>query len=519
MSEFLEELDKVVPDNETFIPLPAPIQEQEERIEPPKTMAELYNLLYQLGSAWRKENEYITNEGKANEKTVIPLPNVSTVAKVLKKQCYFTFIGEGAISDVSKLYMYHLDLGYYVASDDIFRKLILKYDSRLTSNRFFNELIAYIRTETKIQPPLSDYRYIPVANGVYNIETKQLEKFNPKFIITSKIKTAYNPYVKKPVLGGWFDFDEWLDTLACHDSELVKLLWQVMNEAINPNRTRKKMVLLVGDGNNGKGTFQALLENLIGRENISNLKPDQFGKEFYLGALEGKVCNIGDDISNKYLDEVSDLMSVVSGDPVQVNKKGKQPIEARFKLLCIFSGNDLPSARNKTTGWYRRLCIIPFDADFNGEIERPEIKDEFIKDKQLLEWVLFKILNMPDFDKFIEPKAVKEMLTEYKNNNDYIKVWVENFYIPNKWHEVNHVPMFVARNKLKEFAEDIGIDKPKLGQFSKAVIIELERNTGNEYKAENGTVAKGFYDTLDPYGFYRDKFVKGIWGIHLKNGD
>ena len=30
----------------------------------------------------------------------------------------------------------------------------------------------------------------------------------------------------------------------------------------------------------------------------------------------------------------------------------------------------------------------------------------------------------------------------------------------------------------------MGIDKPKLGQFSKAVISELERNTGNEYKAK-----------------------------------
>ena len=350
---------------------------------------------------------------------------------------------------------------------------------------------------------------------LYNIKTKQLEDFNPDFIITSKIKTSYNPLAKKPILGGWFDFDKWLDTLACNDKELVTLLWQVMNEAINPNRTRKKMVLLVGDGNNGKGTFQALLENLIGRENISNLKPDQFGKEFYLGALEGKVCNIGDDISNKYLDEVSDLMSVVSGDPVQVNKKGKQPIEARFKLLCIFSGNDLPSARNKTTGWYRRLCIIPFNADFNGETERPEIKDEFIKDKDLLEWVLFRILTMADFDKFIEPKAVKKMLTEYQNNNDYIKVWVENYYIPNGWHEVNHVPMFIARNKLKEFAEDIGIDKPKLGQFGKNVISELEKQTHNKYNIGNGTTKKEFYDTLDPNGFYGNKFI-GVWGIKLE---
>lgn len=196
MSEFLKQLDEKVPDVETSINT-----EEQEETEPPQTMEELYNLLQQLGSAWRQDNTYIVNEGQKNERTVTPQPNVSIVAKVLEKHCHFTFIGEGAISDVSKLYIYHLDLGYYVSSDDIFRKLVLKYDNRLTSHRFFNELIAYIRTETKIQPPLSDYRYIPVSNGVYNIKTKQLEKFSPNFIITSKIKTSYNPFIKKANFG------------------------------------------------------------------------------------------------------------------------------------------------------------------------------------------------------------------------------------------------------------------------------------------------------------------------------
>ncbi|WP_449460379.1 DNA primase family protein [Streptococcus suis] len=480
-------------------------------------MRELYNRLYELGATWRVENTYIVNEGKKNEREEVPRPSVAMVAKVLRDNCHFTFIGEGVISDISKLYLYHLDLGHYVSSNDIFRKLLLKYDSRLTSKKFFTELVDYIRTETKMKPPLDDYRYIPVANGIYNIQTHQLEEFSPRFAITSKIKTAYNPNAKKPILGGWFDFDKWLESIAVNDKEVVSLLWQIINEAINPNRTRKKLVLMVGDGNNGKGTFQDLLENLIGRSNISNLKPDQFGKEFYLASLEGKVCNIGDDISNKYLDEVSDLMSVASGDPVQVNKKGIQPIEARFRLLCIFSGNELPKARNKTTGWYRRLCIIPFKADFNGQKERPEIKERYIKDKELLEWVLFRVLNLPDFEQFIEPKSVKEMLTKYKNDNDYIKVWVENFYIANGWHEVNHVPMFIARNQLKEFAEDIGIDRPKLGNFGNAVMSELERSTPYRYVAKNGTVSPQFYDILDPGGWQRGRFSKGVWGIHLED--
>ena len=119
---------KKVPDINQGIDLQTLQKEQAEAedTEPPKTMAELYNLLYQLGSAWREENAYIVKEGQKDQRTVIPQPNVSTVAKVLKKHCHFTFIGEGAISDVSKLYIYHLDLGYYVSSDDIFRKIVVK---------------------------------------------------------------------------------------------------------------------------------------------------------------------------------------------------------------------------------------------------------------------------------------------------------------------------------------------------------------------------------------------------------
>ena len=94
-----------------------------------------------------------------------------------------------------------------------------------------------------------------------------------------------------------------------------------MNEATNPNHTREKMAILYGEGNNGKGTFQTMLINLIGIENISTLTPHEFSGEFKLEMLQGKVCNIGDDISNKYLDDMSNLMSIVTGDPVAVNKK------------------------------------------------------------------------------------------------------------------------------------------------------------------------------------------------------
>ncbi|CRH90288.1 phage/plasmid primase%2C P4 family%2C C-terminal domain [Chlamydia trachomatis] len=291
-----------------------------------------------------------------------------------------------------------------------------------------------------------------------------------------------------------------------------------MNEAINPNHTRGKLAIMLGDGNNGKGTFQSLLINLIGVDKVATLRPDQF-EGHNLASLAGKVCNIGDDISNKYIDEVSDLMSVVTGDMITINPKHQQPFELSLKLFCLFSANELPRGRNKSKGWYRRLCIIPFNADFNGQKERPEIKNEFLKDKELLEWVLFRILNLPAFDKFIEPKAVQKELAQYKLDNDPILTWVTEFYIPNNWHKMKHVPLFIARNHLREFLEDMGYNKPNLGNFGKKTIKHLEEQTTNKYELKGAKTDPIDFGTLDPLGFQRDRIKNTTHGISKKNGE
>lgn len=462
--------------------------EQVSTVSEPTSMKELYNTLYELGAIWREEHQYTVNEGKKNEKIVIPIPEVSTVAKYLRQVCHFAFISTGDSSDKSPLYLYHYDKGIYTDSADLFNKLCAKFDSRLKP-RAWADIRAFIRTTTRISKPFSDHTRIPVANGVFNLKTKQLEPFSPDFVITSKIRTAYNGAARKPILDGWFDFERWLDIIACGDSEIYALLWQIMNEAINPNRTRGKLAILLGDGNNGKGTFQSLLMNLIGADKVATLRPNQF-EGHNLASLSGKVCNIGDDISNRYIDEVSDLMSIVTGDTVTINPKHQQPFELSLKLFCLFSANELPRVRNKSQGWYRRLCIVPFKADFNGQKERPEIKNIFLKDTELLEWVLFKILNMPAFDKFIEPEAVAKEIDSYKKENDYLYAFVTDDYTERELHLIERVPLKWIKEEYRTFLAENDLSAHIPYSFGKDLVRILRVHTGGKYSLRQGRLKK-----------------------------
>ena len=44
---------------------------------------------------------------------------------------------------------------------------------------------------------------IPIKNGIFNINTKKLEKFNPKIIFTTKIPISYNPKATCPKIEGF----------------------------------------------------------------------------------------------------------------------------------------------------------------------------------------------------------------------------------------------------------------------------------------------------------------------------
>ena len=454
--------------------------------KPILSTGELHWRLFTIGEQWRVENTKIDKDG--NEK--IPVMNFNIISNILKQQIPMKLTGE--TEDTSTIYSYSFSEGIYTGQEAYINRAIAKLEFRFDPRKY-TQVHKYLKTQLPFLSKLENKNLIAVNNGVFNNKTKQLEPFNPNYFITSKLATRYNIQAisnYSTIEDTYFNVDNWFLSIANGDEELVKLLWEIVNEAINPNHTREKMAILYGEGNNGKGTFQSMLTNLIGIENISTLTPHDFSGEFKLEMLQGKVCNIGDDISNKYLDDVSNLMSIVTGDPVAVNRKGKSVITARFKLLNIFSANKLPKVRNKSQGAYRRLLIIPFNADFNGQVQDRRIKEEYLKNKIILEYILYKALHL-DFEKFSTTKATDEMLEEYKEDNDYLYSFTKDWYIYRNLPEVERVPLPLVKMEFKNYIETNYYDYKITSSFGKELVIHLNniyKEVGYKYKVERAKI-------------------------------
>lgn len=428
----------------------------------------------------KAQQEWEENGGNGKKPSILSTLQCAIILQEYIECCLFDE------RENTRLAIYLPKEGIYTQNRAIMQRLI-GWLEPTHNERKAEDVIYHLRKDAKIRHKTSSRFLIPVNNGVFNLKTKRLEPYAPNYVFTSKIATSYVENPSLPKINDW-DIETWFNDISCGDVEIVQLLWEVINDAMNSNFTRRKSIWLVGDGSNGKGTFQQLLFQLIGDKNIAPLKIDQFKERFQLATLIGKVCVIGDDVqANIYVDNSSHFNSVVSGDPILVEKKHQGGEMMVFYLTVIQSTNGMPKVKNKTDGTYRRLVIVPFNASFEGIGDNWKIKDEYIKRKDVLQYVLHKAIHM-DFEKFSMPNVSKQLLEEYKQENDPLvdfKVAIFDQL------GLNKIPFYIVYSMYKSFCKENNFSPLSRIRFSKEFSKVLGTNWENKIvKYKTGDLGK-----------------------------
>lgn len=326
--------------------------------------------------------------------------------------------------------------GIYVTDEVEFDKLANEYCYGITQ-REMDEMMRRIKNYAPRVKPCKDKDLIAVNNGIFDYATKQLMPFTPDLVFMSKSKVNYNPNAKNITIhndedGTDWDVESWMNELS-DDPEIVNTLWEVTGAVVRPNVPWGKAAWFYSEtGNNGKGTLCSMFRNLLGDGSHCSISLSNMGKDFMLEPMLYSVAIIVDENDvGTYIDKAANLKAIVTGDVIQINRKFKTPITYQFHGFMVQCLNELPRVKDKSDSFFRRQLFIPFTKCFTGA-ERRYIKDDYLNRKEVLEYVLYKVLNMNYYELSV-PEACKDALQEYKEFNDPVRQFMAEIMPQLQW--------------------------------------------------------------------------------------
>lgn len=283
--------------------------------------------------------------------------------------------------------------------------------------------LSNVAPEIAQSPP----QLIAFENGVLNIDTMELMPFTPDMVIPNIIPHNWNTDARSA------DVDRVFENISCGDIGMMLNLTEVIGLAMYRSCKFALCPILLGEGSNGKSTYIDMVRKVLGKPNVSALHPRDIGKRFQAGQLVGKLANLGDDISNEYVDgdACASIKAIAAGNEIYTDVKGGDGFTFQPYCLSVFSANKFPRLADTSYGMMRRLFPMGFHADFKASKADFDVNIiEKVTSREALEYLC--VIGVEGLKRVIaqngmtENEESKQINQTVKLDNSTVLQWVDS---------------------------------------------------------------------------------------------
>src|SRR4028118_355124 len=266
-----------------------------------------------------------------------------------------------------------------------------------------NAVFNWVVNQTAVDPVEVNPGGLNCSNGVVKINpdgSHLLMPHDPKQVYTY-VGCRYDPDIDAAYCDR---------LLECLEPSQREIFLRTAAAALSLKLVRSKLtgrgvkgLLCHGEGSNGKDTLRAVLAAVFGRgmtgKSLSDFKAYDMGRKFNLAGIEGSICNWASENTAKVdLDNIQSLKQFITGDPIDIERKGKDSYEYKSAAIFFANCNKLPSITGGTSAIDDRYGILRFDKTYvrnaiaaEGQLEAdPRFKDD---EKFILEQIAPAMLN------------------------------------------------------------------------------------------------------------------------------
>lgn len=321
------------------------------------------------------------------------------------------------------LYYYDEEKGLYVSNDDYVKGVITKFCPMLKDFQKV-EVIKYLNNLLELSPTEfnKDPFKVSFLNGRLDLKDMSFEPHSPEHLETIQLHVNWNPDAVGPTA------DDFFATATCGDKDCERLLYEAIGYSFLKTQALHKAFLLYGGGRNGKSTFLDIIKEIAGRENCTSISFKDLGEKFRVAELHNRLVSLSGDISAQPLKDSDLFKQICGGDEITIERKNAHPFSDTVFATLFFSANKLPRTPDTSYGFYRKLIIIPFNANLSkvSLVDGAKFHDDLMKD---LEYIAYKSMYaiqkvLTSSHEFTMPDSVKEIMQEYKIENSSVLSWI-----------------------------------------------------------------------------------------------
>lgn len=208
----------------------------------------------------------------------------------------------------------------------------------------------------------ADLRYIPLANGVFDLETKELLPHDSKYRFTFQFPVEYNPSAKCPETINFFN--------TVLDDDQVPVVQEWLGYYFYRLYMFKKAIIFVGEGDTGKTTLLETIINLIGKENISSVSLHKMTSDKFAAAhLYRKHGNIVDELSAKDISDTGNFKIATGGGSISGEYKFGNQFSFQNFSKFTFACNRIPDVADfDDEAYFNRWMVIRFNKTIDKKI-------------------------------------------------------------------------------------------------------------------------------------------------------
>ncbi|WP_440952050.1 phage/plasmid primase, P4 family [Methanococcoides sp. FTZ1] len=372
--------------------------------------------------------------------------------------------------------------GVYVPNgEDVIARNVQNIMGDASKKHHIAEIINFIQLETLI--PRSqinhDIRHINLLNGVYNLETGELEEHNPDNISIVQIPVKFDSDATCPKIEQFMK-----DVLRPED---FQVMYEFIGYCLIPDTRIEKSVMLLGKGANGKSVMLAMLGEFLGGHNTSCESLHMLEKDPYSPAeLYGKLANIFPDLASGAIYENSTFKMLTGNEKeIRAQRKFEHPFKFKNTARLIFSANDLPPVPGDDFAYFRRWILLEFPNQFIGDNCDRDILSKITTEEELsglLNLVIPALKGLLEMGEYSYNLTQEQVRCLYKINSDPIAAFADECVVYSESYTVKAV----MYNEYIVWCQSHGIDPLAANMFSKR-FIKLGYFGGRESSGERLT--------------------------------